>query len=218
MDKTGKVVIQTDNLTVGYDSGQIFDRLNVKIRSGQNVCLQGRSGSGKSTLLKALMGFVVPTGGRIVIDGDELTGKSVWAVRQKIAYVAQEPDLGPGRVLDRMRQPFLYHANAQRPFDETRMRDYCRRLYLDEQILSRDLGDLSGGEKQRIAVIIALLLDRPILLLDEPISAQDTESKAALTHLLKAAADKTILFVSHDQALLEIADETVDLNPRKEPS
>ena len=206
--------IQVDNLAVRYDGGFLFDGLSFDARAGQKVCLQGRSGSGKSTLLKALLGFVAPDGGRIAIDGEELTGKTVWTLRQKIAYVSQEPDLGDGNVLDRIRRPFHYHANAHLQWDAEKVYDYCDTLYLDKKLLSREASDLSGGEKQRIAFIIALLLDRPILLLDEPISAQDKESKAAFKKLLQVDTSKTVLFVSHDEALLEIADKTVVLDRR----
>ncbi len=203
--------IQVDNLAVRYDGGFLFDGLSFDAQPGQKVCLQGRSGSGKSTLLKALMGFVAPDSGRIAIDSEELTGKTVWSLRQKIAYVSQESDLGDGNVLERIRRPLAYHANAHLHWDLQKVHDYCDTLYLDKKLLIRDVSDLSGGEKQRIAFIIALLLQRPILLLDEPISAQDKESKAAFKELLQADSSKTVLFVSHDDALLEIADKTVDL-------
>ena len=204
--------IQVDNLAVRYDGGSLFDGLSFTARPGQKVCLQGRSGSGKSTLLKALMGFVVPDSGRIAIDSEELTGKTVWTLRHKIAYVSQEPDLGDGNVLERIRRPFAYHANAHISLEMKKVHDYCDTLYLDKKLLTRAVSDLSGGEKQRFAIIIALLLQRPILLLDEPISAQDKHSKAAFKQLLINDASRTVLFVSHEEALLEMADQTVDLD------
>lgn len=206
------MTIQVDNLKLRRDGGDLFDGLSFEAQAGQKVCLHGRSGSGKSTLFKALMGFVVPDGGRITIDGEQLTGKTVWSLRHKIAYVSQEPDLGGGNVLDCIRKPFHYHANAHLQWDVQKVHDYCEMLHLDRKILNRDVSDLSGGEKQRIGIIIGLLLDRPILLLDEPISAQDKHGKAAFKELLTADTSRTVLFVSHDELLLEIADVTVDLD------
>jgi putative ABC transport system ATP-binding protein len=77
-------------------------------------------------------------------------------------------------------------------------------------LLSKQTTDLSGGEKQRIAIIISLLLDRDLLLLDEPTSALDKESKQVLRDLL-ANLHKTIVFISHEDVLLDIKDMTLQL-------
>lgn len=206
------MTIMVDNLTLRRDGAALFDGLNFEIQPGQTVCVQGRSGSGKSTLLKALLGFVRPDAGRITIDGEQLTGKSVWHLRHKMAYVSQEPDLGQGMAMESIRRPFGYHANTRLTWDEQAVKEYCDLLHLPHKLLARDMSELSGGEKQRIAFIIALLLDRPILLLDEPISALDKHSKAAFKELLAAEMSRTVLFVSHDDMLLEMADTTVDLD------
>ncbi len=205
------MTITVDNLMLRRDGAALFSGLSFEAQAGQTVCIDGRSGSGKSTLLKALVGFVTPDAGQIVIGGEELTGKSVWHLRRKIAYVSQEPDLGQGSALDCVRRPFGYHANAHLTWDEQTVKDYCDLLHLPHKLLGRDMAELSGGEKQRIAFIIALLLDRPILLLDEPISALDKHSKAAFKELLATESSRTVLFVSHDDMLLEIADIKVDL-------
>ncbi|MHC4551508.1 MAG: ABC transporter ATP-binding protein [Planctomycetota bacterium] len=201
-----------DNLKLKRDGVELFDGLSFSIQSGRRICVQGRSGSGKSTLLKALAGLVVPDAGQIAIAGQEMTGKTVWDLRKKIACVSQEPDLGQGTALDRIRQPFSYHANAHLQCSSQQIHDYCDVLKLERKLLNRDVTELSGGEKQRIAIVIAFLLNRPILLLDEPISALDKESKAAFRQLLADDSERTVLFVSHDDLLLEIAHETIGLD------
>lgn len=158
------------------------------------------------------MGLTIADSGRIKIDQQELSPKTVWQLRHQMAYVSQEPDLGEGSTLERIRRPFGYHANMHLQWDSQKLYEYCETLQLDRKLLDREVSDLSGGEKQRIAIIIALLLDRPILLLDEPISAQDKACKAVLRQLLANDTSKTVLFVSHDEALLDIADATVDLD------
>lgn len=205
--------IFVNNLTHSYDDQSLFENLSFHVRTGQKVCIGGPSGSGKSTLLKALMGFVVPTQGEIRIGSEPLTHSSVWGLRRRIAYVAQEPDLGEGIVIDRVRLPFDYHANAYLKWDRHKVSDYCQQFRLNEKLLHKEIRDLSGGEKQRIALMIALLLQRPILLLDEPVSALDKETRTAVKAELAADASRTVLFVSHESVLLEIADETINLNP-----
>lgn len=206
------MAITVDNLTLRLDGADLFSGLSFQTSAGQKICLQGRSGSGKSTLLKALLGFVTPDAGRISIDGEELTGKSVWHLRRKIAYVSQEPELGQGTALDCVRRPFGYHANAHLTWDEQSVKDYCDLLQLPHKLLAREASELSGGEKQRVAIIIAWLLDRPIWLLDEPISALDKHSKAAFKQLLQADTARTVLFVSHDELLQDIAEMIIDLD------
>lgn len=204
--------ISVDNLTHIYDGHSLFEKLSFHIQKGRKVCISGPSGSGKSTLLKILMGLVVPTQGDIVIGTEPLTEKSVWHLRRHIAYVSQEPDLGEGVVLDRIRRPFSYHANAHLKWDIQAVLELCHKFRLDKRLLDKDANDLSGGEKQRFALIVALLLKRPILCLDEPVSALDKETKRIVFHELESDASRTILFVSHEETLLQIADETIDLN------
>ncbi len=204
--------IKADNLTIHYDGSQLFEPLSFEAVSGQNICIAGPSGSGKTTVLKALMGLV-PACGEIFVGQELLSEKTAWHLRHKIAYVAQEADLGQGVVIDRMQRPFSYHANAHLTWDRAKVADYCRQFRLDETILAKNLADISGGQKQRIAIIIALLLARPILLLDEPLSALDKETKQIVKEQLKADTSRTIFFISHDPSLLDIADSTIELNP-----
>ena len=204
--------IHVDNLTVRYGQATLFQNVAFDADVGQKVCIAGQSGSGKTSLLKALMGLIVPTEGSIVIGQLPLTEKSVWQLRNKIAYVPQESDLGDGLVIDRIRRPFDYHANAHLAWDRQTVLEYCRQFRLDEKLLDSRLTELSGGEKQRFALIIALLLERPILLLDEPFSALDKETKAVIKEQLQQDTSHTILFVSHEEVLLEIANKTIELS------
>jgi putative ABC transport system ATP-binding protein len=136
--------------------------------------------------------------------------KTVWSLRHCIGYVTQEPDLGSQSVLERIRQPFGYKANAHLEFNMDTLEAYLDQFKLPRILLSKQTTDLSGGEKQRIAIIISLLLDRDLLLLDEPTSALDKESKQVLRDLL-ANLHKTIVFISHEDVLLDIKDMTLQL-------
>lgn len=203
--------VSVNNLTQVYNGQTLFNNLSFQIDAGLKICVAGPSGSGKSTLLKALMGLVVPTSGTILIDNETLTERTVWYLRTRIAYVAQEPDLGTGISIDCIRRPFDYRTNAHLKWDLRILADYCRRFRLAESLLYKDVGELSGGEKQRIALIMALLLQRPVLILDEPVSALDKQLKAIVRDELLSDDSRTILFVSHESTLLDIADDTIDL-------
>ncbi|MHC4374561.1 MAG: ABC transporter ATP-binding protein [Planctomycetota bacterium] len=202
--------INVDNLTLGYDGHTLFKDLSFEIKSGQKLCIDGPSGSGKSSLLRAMLGFVRPQSGSITIDNQPVNHKTVWSLRHCIGYVTQEPDLGSQSVLERIRQPFGYKANAHLEFNMDTLEAYLDQFKLPRILLSKQTTDLSGGEKQRIAIIISLLLDRDLLLLDEPTSALDKESKQVLRDLL-ANLHKTIVFISHEDVLLDIKDMTLQL-------
>jgi putative ABC transport system ATP-binding protein len=204
------VNINVNNLILGYDGHTLFKDLSFQIRSGQKVCIEGPSGCGKSSLLRAMLGFVRPQQGTITIDNQPVNNKTVWSLRHRIGYITQEPDMGSQSVLDRIRQPFGYKANAHLQLDMDAVDAYFEQFKLPRKLLTKQTTDLSGGEKQRVAIIIALLLDRPLLLLDEPTSALDKESKQTLKAILNGL-QKTILFISHEDALLDIADTTVQL-------
>lgn len=204
--------IHVENLTLAYDGHTLIKNISFEVLSGQVCCISGPSGCGKSSLLGAMLGFITMQQGTITIDGTAVDDKSVWQLRHKIAYVPQEPDLGQQRTLECIRRPFAYKANAHLQWSDESVRSYFDRFKLPNKLLDKSAADLSGGEKQRIAIITALLLDRPVLLLDEPTSALDKESRRILKDIF-SELQKTIVCISHDEFLLDIADVTIELAP-----
>lgn len=202
--------ISVDNLSIQYDGHSLFEGVSFEAQSGQKVCINGPSGCGKSSLLRAMLGFVRPQQGGITIDSQPLDDKTVWQLRHKIAYVTQEPDMGRQGVLDCIQRPFAYKANAHLKWNPQAVDEWFDRFNLPRKLLSKQTPDLSGGEKQRVAIITAMLLNRPVLLLDEPTSALDKQSKQILKGLL-GDLQKTVVFISHDDVLTDIADATVQL-------
>jgi ABC-type bacteriocin/lantibiotic exporter with double-glycine peptidase domain len=202
--------ISVNNLSIKYDGHTLFDDVSFEVSSGQKVCIDGPSGSGKSSLLRAMLGFVRPQAGTITIDGKPINHKTIWSLRHRIGYITQEPDMGSQTVLDRIRQPFGYKANANLKLDMDALNSYLEQFNLHHKILIKQTTDLSGGEKQRIAIIIALLLDRPLLLMDEPASALDKGNKQVLKTIINDL-QKTIVFISHEDILADIADMTIQL-------
>lgn len=164
---------------------------------GGRSTIAGPSGCGKSTLLKCVLGFEQPAAGSIRLFGAELKAASVWGLRRKLAWVPQEPELGEGTAREFLAHMFGYRTNRGDAGRLGRADELAREFLLDGSILGQPVGRLSGGEKQRVALIAALLLERPLLLVDEPFSALDPEARAAVrNHLSQLQA--AIICAAHE--------------------
>lgn len=203
--------ITINNLSVQLQGKLLLDAFSLNITSGEKVTIAGPSGSGKSTLLRCIMGFMLPSSGAIEIFGEGLDADTVWRLRGKMAYVAQEPELGEGIVRDALQYPFTYKINRGTAYSESKAVELFERFMLNASFLDKDIGSLSGGEKQRIALVIALSLKRPLLLLDEAASALDSTSKKAVREYLCHCDALTILSVSHDIRDFSLSERMVTL-------
>ncbi|MBN2431113.1 MAG: ABC transporter ATP-binding protein [Acidobacteria bacterium] len=201
------------NISIRFNERPVLADFNLGLRPGERVVITGDSGAGKSTVLRCLLGFVTPDQGRVFVDGEELTVESVWRLRRKMAFVPQEADLGRGRVLDVLHRPFTFKSNADLDFPETELPALLERFYLSEALLQEEIRTLSGGEKQRVAIIAALLLRRPIMLLDEATSALDREARTAVQDYFAGQPELSVLAVTHDAHFQELAHRVVDLQP-----
>jgi len=201
--------IKISNVTVRFGDKVPFRNFSLTVAVGERVVVTGESGLGKSTLLKCVLGFTVPESGEITVDGVSLTEETVWRIRRRMAYVPQEPELGEGTLRQWLEHPFSFKANAHLKGNLTRLPELLERVSLPGDLLDADVGTLSGGEKQRAALIAALLLDRKILLLDEPTSALDQKNSLAVVRLLRTLNGVTILGISHDAGFLELADRVI---------
>ena len=205
--------IAVTDLAKTYDGKPVFRNVSFVLAPGEKATLTGPSGCGKSTVLRCLLGFALPEQGRIAIEGTELSPATVWRLRARMAYVDQEPDLGDGAVADALERPFHFRVNAHKRDRLSEAPVLFERFGLAPDLTDKSLSALSGGEKQRVALIGALLLDRPILLLDEATSALDGDSKAIVNACIAEMTDLTVLSVSHDPAGLMFADRLIDLRP-----
>ncbi len=203
--------IEISNLSVGFGEKGLFRNLRLKVAEGERVVITGASGTGKSTLLRCILGFTVPESGEVLVKGTPVTGETVWRLRTQMAYVPQEPELGEGTLSQWFEQPFSFKANTHLKGNLKRLPELLQSLSLPTDLLDAYVGTLSGGEKQRVALIAALLLEREILLLDEPTSALDKENSLAVVSLLKSQKGITILSVSHDPHFLDLADRVIPL-------
>ncbi len=206
-----QTAVELKHLHLSFEGQPVLKDLSLSIFHGDKVTLTGPSGSGKSTVLRCILGLVIPDSGTVSILGETVTRHNVWQKRRHIAYVAQEPDLGAGSVKEIIETPFTYRANAGLHDNLARLPAIMEQFNLPQPLLEKQITRLSGGEKQRIALVIAILLDRPIVLLDEASSALDTKNKQAVADYFKKADSTTILSVAHDSEWIGFATRVVDM-------
>lgn len=204
-------MIELESICIGFGGRVVQDGFCLSVGRGEKVALCGTSGCGKSSVLGSILGFVIPREGRVVVDGVEVCGESIWGIRKLIGYVAQEPDLGEGTLQEIIERAFSFRANHEIKKNLDRVGEMLGKFGLDESILSKDISTLSGGEKQRFSLIISLLLERPILLLDEISSALDPKSKQVVADYL-LQSEQTVILVSHDPVLQGVCGRVVTLS------
>ena len=204
-------MIRLENVTVEHRGKTILDHVNMQVHEGEKVAVVGPSGAGKSSLLLTVAGAQCPTSGRVIFDGEAMSPGNVDRIRRAIAFVGQEPVLGQGTVAEAILMPFSFRNNSgNRPSDQT-VHDVLRRLRLDPGILTKPAAVISGGEKQRVAVARALLLDKRVFLMDEVTSALDDDSKVAVLDLL-ARSSFTVVSVSHDADWIRRCERTITMD------
>ena len=203
--------VRIENLDLAFDGRPLLDNFCLEVGQGEKVTIIGPSGCGKSSLLRCILGFVAPCAGSISVQGDALTTDSVWEQRRRLAYVPQEPEPGQGTVAEILKRPFLYQANRHLSFDHNHITALFEALALEPALLNKLIVDLSGGEKQRVTLIGALLLKRDILLLDEPVSALDPDAASRVATQLLQRKDLTVLAVCHQPGDLGLGGRVIHL-------
>ncbi|MFC2093422.1 ATP-binding cassette domain-containing protein [Bacteroidota bacterium] len=191
-------MIRLNDITVKFNNAYILKDFNLTIEKGEKVLISGKSGIGKSTLLKLLLGFTLPDKGSILFKDATLDKDNIWEFRKNVAYVSQDLDIGEGEVKELIKNIFIFKSNSEAAFNKDRLTELMHIFEFDEEILSKNYEELSGGEKQRVVIIISLLLQRDIFLLDEISSALDENLKKKVIDYFLEQKDLTVIIVSHD--------------------
>lgn len=203
-------MIVFEKITLKVHLQTLLEGTSLLVAEGEKVVLRGTSGCGKSSLLKCAVGAIPLAAGSVKVDGMALSAGTVADIRCRIAFIGQEPVLGAERVRDALLLPFSYKAHRHNQPAEGQVAELLERLHLAIDILDKPCARISGGEKQRIAIARALLLNKTIFLADEITSALDPESKAAVMKELFHPGI-TLLSVSHDPEWIAAGNRILDV-------
>ncbi|WP_269852030.1 ABC transporter ATP-binding protein [Methanosarcina horonobensis] len=187
-----------------------FEFFSLHPERKKKVLMKGKSGTGKSTLFKTLLGFEKLSEGSVYYRGMPLNPQVAWQVRKEVAYISQDTDLGEGPVKALFEEVHSYRPNREK-MDSEKLHTYMSELELEKDILEKSFENLSGGEKQRIGILIALLLERDIFLLDEATSALDSGLKKKVADYFLKHGDWTLFIISHDREWEREEVEIVDV-------
>ncbi len=210
-------MIELDNITRSFGSLQVLKGISLKVDNGEVISITGPSGAGKTTLLQIMGSLDRPDGGRVLYDGQDITRmgeKELSAFRNKhIGFVFQFHQLLPEfTALENIMIPMLIAGNGMKQAS-ARAKELLEMLGLADRAQHKP-SELSGGEKQRIAVARALANQPDVILADEPSGSLDTKNKEELHKLFFNLRDKlgqTFVIVTHDESLAAMTDRTIHL-------
>lgn len=215
----GEVTFQEVVFHYPRQSVRVLDGICFHIKEGEKVAIIGRVGSGKTTIEKLVLGLYPPLRGTILLDGTEIHQFDPVMIRRNIGYVPQDIFLFYGS----LRENITYTA----PFvEESAILKAARVAGIAEWIAQHPQGldmpvgeqgsNLSGGQRQAIAIARALVLDPPLLLLDEPTSMMDNRTESLVkSQLATAVKDKTVVLVTHKSTLLTLVDRIIVMDEGK---
>jgi ATP-binding cassette subfamily B protein len=197
----GRIVFEDVTFHYGGHRAPLYDGLSVDIRAGERVGLVGRSGSGKTTFVKLVQRLYDVSGGRILIDGQDIADATQHSLRSQIAIVQQDPILFHRSLAENIAygRPGASMAAVEQAARLANAHEFILRLPKGYGTLVGERGvKLSGGERQRVALARAFLADAPVLILDEATSSLDSESEAliqqAMERLMKG---RTSIVIAH---------------------
>ncbi len=190
-------MIECENIKIEIDKKLILNDVSFKIKSGEKLLITGESGSGKTSLIRTLL-FFENFNGTIKYDGEKIGIENIEKYRSHIGYIGQKIPAFNQNVESFLKIQNNFKANENKKFEADRMLDLLGKLNFEKSILKTKFNNLSGGEKQRIAVIGVLLLNKPIYIFDEITSALDKKNIDSLISVIMQETN-TIISVSHNK-------------------
>ena len=216
-------ILQTTELKKYYGTKpnitKALDGVNLSVEQGEFVAIVGTSGSGKSTLLNMIGGLDVPTSGKVIVDGRDLSTLKDEQLtifrRGKIGFIFQNYNLVPVlNVYENIVLPVELDGNK---VDKKFMKEVVRMLGLEDK-LNNMPNNLSGGQQQRVAIARALVSKPSIVLADEPTGNLDSKTSADVLGLLQRTSrefNQTLVMITHNDAIAQLADRIVRIEDGK---
>jgi ATP-binding cassette subfamily B protein/subfamily B ATP-binding cassette protein MsbA len=203
--------ISFEQVSFGYDTSQpILKKIDLHVTAGQKIAIVGPTGAGKSTLVSLLPRFYDPQSGRVKIDGVDISEFQLKSLRRQIAMVLQPPLVFPVSIRDN-----IAYGRPEASMDEViaaahvaRIHDFIAQLPDGYDTLVGEQGSsLSEGQKLRLTIARGILLNAPILILDEPTSSVDSETEALIMEgLERLMTDRTTFIIAHRLSTVRQAD------------
>ncbi|RTL49514.1 MAG: ABC transporter ATP-binding protein [Bradyrhizobiaceae bacterium] len=208
--------VRFENVAFGYEKDvPVLRDVSFEIRPGQVVGVVGPTGSGKSTVLSLLPRFYEATGGRILIDGQDIRSLKLSALRDQIGFVLQETVLFRGTIRENIAygRPDATHEEVVAAARIANADEFIRHMPHGYDSLVGERGDtLSGGQRQRIGIARAVIRNSPIMILDEPTAALDTESEHLVMEGLRRMMEgRTVIMIAHRLSTIRNADKIIVL-------
>lgn len=204
-------ILEVKNVSFSVGEKEILKDISFSVQKGDFLTIKGLSGSGKSTLLKILAAIMNPSAGEIIYKGKSLSEYEITDYRKEVSYSFQNASLFGTTVADNLMFPYEIR---NLPFDRDRAIALLDKVMLSEQYLDQKITELSGGEKQRVALIRNVLFTPEVLLLDEVTSALDAENRKVISEAilrLNRENNITVLWVTHNTDEINDAAKTIEM-------
>lgn len=204
-------LLRVQDVSFSLDGNLLLQPTSFDLARGEFLLLTGPSGCGKSTLLKILSSLQDPTNGQIFLEDKNIRDIKPEFYRQQVSYCFQTPVLFGQTVEDNLALP--YQIRGKRP-DRKRLAEWLTRVNLSADMLDKEVNSLSGGEKQRVALLRNLQFLPKVLLLDEVTSALDEENRQTVNALVAEWVKQeglAVIWVTHDSSEIRHAQRVITL-------
>ena len=203
--------ISFEDVSFGYDGSQpVLKKINLHVAAGKKIAIVGPTGAGKSTLVSLLPRFYDPQSGRVKIDGVDIREFELKSLRQKIAMILQPPLVFPLTIRENIAygRPDASMEEIVSAAQVAQVHEFVEQLPQKyETVVSEQGSSLSEGQKLRLTIARGILLNAPILILDEPTSSVDSETEALIMDgLEQLMADRTTFIIAHRLSTVRQAD------------
>ncbi|HEX4250235.1 MAG TPA: ABC transporter ATP-binding protein [Pseudonocardia sp.] len=207
--------IELRNVGLDYGRGPVLSSLDLTIDAGERIALMGDNGAGKSTTLSLIGGLYQPTSGKVLLDGLSVPDLPEHWLHQQVAMVLQDTFLFSGTLADNLRygRPDATDEEVARVAEAALVTEFAEKLPdgLNTMVAAGGVG-LSGGQRQRVGIARALLIDSPVVLLDEPTVGLDVHAEQLVVQALsRLMENRTVIMTTHQPALTQLATRTIYL-------